>query len=163
MTDNPAKRKVGRPTKYRPNMCEQIITLAEQGYSLTAIAGWLHTGRGQIIEWGQKHPEFADALSRVQGLRARFWEEQALRVAEQGGPGGQTMMITFALKNLNSEDWRDRIEHTGAEGGPINLEALLLRAEEKRGERMVKTIEHEPAKRDQELSAPAPGNEQDAQ
>jgi hypothetical protein len=73
----------------------------------------------------------------VQGLRARWWEEQALRVAEKGGPGGQTMMIVFALKNLNSEDWRDRIEHTGAEGGPINLDALLLRAEEKREERLV--------------------------
>ena len=58
-------------------------------------------------------------------------------MAEKGGPGGQTMMIVFALKNLNSEDWRDRIEHTGAEGGPINLDALLLRAEEKREERLV--------------------------
>jgi hypothetical protein len=62
----------------------------------------------------------------------------------EGGPGGQTMMITFALKNLNSEDWRDRAEHTGADGGPINLEALLLRAEEKREQRLIKTIEHEP-------------------
>jgi hypothetical protein len=70
------------------------------------------------------------------------------------------MMITFALKNLNSEDWRDRIEHTGAEGGPINLEALLLRAEEKREERLIKTIEHEPkAQGVQELAAPLPTTE----
>jgi hypothetical protein len=68
------------------------------------------------------------------------------------------MMITFALKNLNSEDWRDRVEHTGADGGPINLEALLLRAEEKRGERLVKTIEHEPkAEPTQQLTAPDKG------
>ena len=55
------------------------------------------------------------------------------------------MMIIFALKNLNSPDWKDRVEHTGADGGPINLEAMLARAEEKREDRLIKTIEHEPA------------------
>jgi hypothetical protein len=51
------------------------------------------------------------------------------------------MMIVFGLKNLASDDWRDRIEHTGADRGPISWETVLLRAEEKRH---VKTIEHEP-------------------
>jgi hypothetical protein len=66
------------------------------------------------------------------------------------------MMIVFGLKNLASDDWRDRIEHTGADGGPISWETVLLRAEEKRGERLVKTIEHQPkAQQVQELAAPA--------
>jgi transposase len=162
-TTTPAKHPGGRPTKYRPEMCEQVIDLAQEGYSLTAIAGFLHTGRNDLADWGQKHAEFGSALSRVQGYRGQWWERQARRVAKEGGPGGQTMMIIFALKNLNSPDWKDRVEHTGADGGPINLEALLLRAEEKREERLIKTIEHEPAKRDQQLSAPKPGNEQSAQ
>lgn len=38
--------------------------------------------------------------------------------------------------------WTQRIEHTGADGGPISLEALLMRADEIE---VGKVIEHEPA------------------
>ena len=28
-------------------------------------------------------------------------------------------MVIFGLKNRAAEDWRDRVEHTGADGGPM--------------------------------------------
>jgi hypothetical protein len=51
-------------------------------------------------------------------------------------------MVSFGLKNMAMQDWRDRFEHTGANGGPINLEALLLRGEELE---QIKTIDHDRA------------------
>jgi hypothetical protein len=57
-----------------------------------------------------QHDEFSEAVNRAKAKRARWWEEQALAVAQSGGPGGQATMVIFGLKNHAPEDYKDKTE-----------------------------------------------------
>ena len=112
---------MGRPTKYSDEYAEHVVAFCRDGFSLTAFAAEIGVARSTINEWGEQHPEFSEALSRAKAVCAKWWEERAREVALKGGPGGQATMVVFALRNLNSDDFKEveRREHTGANGGPI--------------------------------------------
>ncbi len=111
----------GRPTKYDPAYCEQVIAAGERGLSLRAFAGQLRVARSSINEWMGEHPEFAEAVEVYKSVVGLAWEERQLKFVEEGGPHGASTLVIFGLKNMAADEWRDRreVEHTGADGGPI--------------------------------------------
>lgn len=111
----------GRPTDYREEYCEGIVEFCAQGYSLTAYAGEIGVARQSITEWARVHPEFSVAVNRAKAVCAKWWEDRGRNVAENGGTGGQATMAIFGMKNMSSDDFRDKTEHelTGKDGGPI--------------------------------------------
>jgi hypothetical protein len=123
----------GRPTDYREEFVEQVVTFCGEGYSLTAFAGEIGVCRATINNWCAEFPEFLEAVSRAKALRAKWWEERAREIALKGGPGGQATMVIFGLRNHASEDFADvtRKEITGRNGGPIGTTAPVLTAEQR--------------------------------
>ena len=122
--------KGGQPTKYRPEFCAEVKTFMALGYSISAFAGHVEVSRETVYEWARTIPEFADALEVARGKRVQTLEEGLLRV-DQSGPAVTARI--FALKNAAPHEWRDRVEHTGADGGPIRsvqLTADLTRLDE---------------------------------
>ena len=111
----------GRPSKYSPAYCEEVITFCDQGYSLTAFAGEIGVARSTINEWIEQFPAFSEAVNRAKAKRARWWEGQARNVAAEGGQGGRATMVIFGLKNHAPEDFRDKTEHelSGKDGAPL--------------------------------------------
>lgn len=111
----------GRPSLYSHAYAEEVLTFCGEGYSLTAFAGEIGVARSTINEWMDAHPEFSEAVNRAKAKRARWWEDKARKVADEGGPGGQATMVIFGLKNHAPDDFRDKTEHehTGANGGPL--------------------------------------------
>lgn len=103
----------GRPTKYDPKYCREVIEYMSQGLSLTAFAGSIRVHRGTINEWMAAYPEFSEAVKIGQGCRTECLEKGLL--ALDVGP-----MVTariFALKNAAPEEWRDKreIDHTSSD------------------------------------------------
>jgi len=111
----------GRPSKYRDEYAEEVVTFCAEGYSLTGFAGHVGVCRNTITEWCDAHPEFLVAANTAKARSAAWWEARARQVALEGGPGGQATMVIFGLKNHARDDYSDRqqIEHTGKDGGPI--------------------------------------------
>lgn len=107
----------GRPTDYRPNYCEELISLMATGLSLTAAAAELGFHRQRVYEWAEKHDELADAINLARGKRVLFLEK---RLLSDGTPSPAMTGTIFALKNADAEEWREKIvnEHTGPDGGP---------------------------------------------
>jgi hypothetical protein len=103
-------RPVGRPSKYSPDYCEGIVNFCSGGYSITAYAGEIDVARDTISEWASVHPEFSVAVNRAKAKLARWWEDRGRKVADEGGSGGQATMVMFGLKNLASDDFRDKTE-----------------------------------------------------
>jgi transposase len=103
-------RPVGRPSKYQPSYADEVIAYCDQGYSLTAFAGEIGVDRASITRWADEHVEFGIAVDRAKAKRAAWWEKQACKVAENGGPGGQATMVIFGLKNHAPEDFKDKTE-----------------------------------------------------
>lgn len=118
----------GRPTKYDERFCDELEAFMSQGFSATAFAGSISVSRSTIDEWTKAHPEFSEALNRAKAKRLLEWETIGLGVARNGGSGGQSTMITFGLKNMGGDEWRDRqqLELAGKDGGPIQSEATVI-------------------------------------
>lgn len=128
----------GQPTKYRDEFATQVVQFCAQGFSLTAFAGSIGVARDTITEWQDVHSEFSAACKRAKSGSVLWWERKAQKLASRGGSGGQTAMCIFMLKNHAPEEFRERVELTGKDGGALALELLLSRLDEP------KTIEHEP-------------------
>jgi hypothetical protein len=112
----------GRPTKYDPAYCEEMIDFMGQGYSLTAWAGQIGVSRATVNNWAEANPEFLEALHVAKAKRLMFWEQTAINVAAKGtgGPGAASV-ITFGLKNMGGDEWSDttKTELTGKDGAPL--------------------------------------------
>lgn len=84
---------------------------------MTAFAGSIGVCRDTISEWGTKHAEFSAAIKRGKAARTQALEGELL--SEELGP--RITARIFALKNAEPAEWRDRHEHVGADGGPIQV------------------------------------------
>jgi hypothetical protein len=107
----------GRPTKYQPEYCEEVLEAARGGYSLTAFAGMLEVDRGTLNEWMSVHPEFSKACKTHGAVRTQALEHGLLNT----DIGARITARIFALKNAAPEEWQDRRqhEHSGPNGRPI--------------------------------------------
>lgn len=116
----------GRPSKYDPAYCEQVIEAGAEGYSLTAFAGKIGVNRDTLHEWASAHPEFSDAVKTHKAKRTVWWEDRLRSIAQNGGAGGAATVTIFGLKNVAPEEFADRVvnEHTGKDGGAIETRDL---------------------------------------
>lgn len=110
------KRPVGRPTKYRPEYCEQLIECMKRGAWLNSFAAQIGVSRNTLDLWAARHEEFAEALAIGKAAAAAWWENigRGIAAGKIGGPGSANMVI-FAMKNLSGGDFIDaqRHEHVG--------------------------------------------------
>lgn len=131
------KRKVGRPTDYRPEFAQQARALCEAGATDREVAQAFEVSESTIHSWKHRHPEFLKSLKlgkeaaddRVeQSLyrRALGYTFDATKVFQHNGkpvvvpyiehaPPDTTAGI-FWLKNRRPDHWRDikAVEHSGA-------------------------------------------------
>lgn len=118
-------RPVGRPTKYDPALCEQVVEAGRQGMSKAEIAADLDITRQTLDTWSKAHPDFLDALLRANDLSLAWWEKQArTNLATSGYQAGlwkQAMSGRFP-----SEPYRERQEVSGPGGGPVQLTRIEL-------------------------------------
>lgn len=112
---------IGRPSKYDPAYCEQVLSYMGQGYSLTAFAGSIRVARDTVYEWEREHPDFSDAVKAARGARVATLEEGLLK-SDQLSP--QVTARIFALKNACPDEWRDKHEISGPDGGPIQVSVV---------------------------------------
>lgn len=109
------EKQVGRPSKYDPSYCEQIVEHMRDGASVLSFAASIGVARSTIQEWEKQHPAFLVAVTRAKAACAAWWEEQARKVAANGGGNGQSTMIVFGLKNMGRDEWSDTTRITGGD------------------------------------------------
>lgn len=80
MSDKP-KKKVGRPSKYKPEYCQTVIDIMSQGKSMAAAAAEIGVGAQRMMQWQEDYKEFRDACDTGRALALRWWENLATMVA----------------------------------------------------------------------------------
>lgn len=105
----------GRPSEYDPSFCDLARSFMAKGYSISALAGEIGVDRSSLYEWEKVHPEFSHALKQSRFMRVRALENKLLTA--EIGP--HVTAAIFALKNAMPDEWRDRHEISGPDGGPI--------------------------------------------
>ena len=115
---------MGRPSRYKSAIGEQLIEAMARGLSLEAAAAKIGVGPRTLFTWQNKHEEFRQAIQEGRQRALLFWEEQAISMAK--GAPGNAQLVMLALKNRSraASGWHDaqRLEHTGGDGGAIQVE-----------------------------------------
>jgi hypothetical protein len=128
ITDRPLL-PLGRPSKYDPAYCDQVVEFCKQGFSISAFAGHIDVARSTINEWIANYPDFSEAVSRAKSARLLHWEQMALNVGARGGGPGTATIIVFGLKNMGGDEWTDttKTEISGPGGKPVQVEETSAR------------------------------------
>jgi transposase len=115
--------KVGRPSLYKPEYCDKVIAFGKEGRSLTQMASRLDVDRETLNYWADHYPDFSAALTRAKVHAQNWWEDKG-----QDGLADRNFNAPLWHKNVASrfrEDYADRKEVTGANGGPIQQSVTL--------------------------------------
>jgi hypothetical protein len=142
----------GRPSSYKPEYAEQAEKLCKLGATDAELADFFGVSDRTIYRWQTQHEEFRQALKagkdaadeRVERSlyqKAVGYTHDAVKIFMPAGreepvyapyrehvPPDTTAAI-FWLKNRRSAEWRDKHEHTGANGGPLVVSWLNLPSE----------------------------------
>ena len=138
--------RTGRPSKYTPEIGEQILGLMANGMTLTEACDELKLYRSTVHRWAEKNPSFATILAHARfslaehaftqaHLIPKKLYESALNGEELSGPMvAAARLYTDSLRwyaeRLNPRDYgqqsKQSIELTGKNGGPIQTTALVF-------------------------------------
>lgn len=88
-----ARPKIGRPSKYKPEYCEELIKHAAEGLSYESFAGKLQVNIDTLYEWEKVHPAFSEAKSAARKASLYFWEKVGV------------LGTTGKLKGFNATSW----------------------------------------------------------
>lgn len=131
MTDEaPKKKLMGRPSKYKPEYCDDVLKLGKEGKSIAQMAAFLDVDKASIYRWVEEHEDFRTALARARAHSQSWWEDKA-----QLNLGSRDFNAQLWLKNVASrfrEDYTERqvTEVSGPDGGAIKFEAKTIDARE---------------------------------
>lgn len=100
-----------------------VINHMAQGLSKESFAGAIGTSKQRIYDWAEQFEEFRDAVKRGEELSRLFWESLGVEGARGSDAFNATAWI-FNMKNRFHEEWRDRHEHTGPEGGALVVQVV---------------------------------------
>lgn len=134
--------KGGRPTAYKHEFCEKAKAFCEQGATDLEVADHLGVNAATLYRWKGKYPEFCEALkagkaaaddrverslyNRAVGYtfdseKVFQYQGQIVRAQTVEHVPPDTTAAIFWLKNRRREEWRDRHELTGKDGGAIQV------------------------------------------
>lgn len=124
----PAKRPVGRPTKYKPEYCEQIIELGKAGKSIAQMASFFDVDKASIYRWAEEDDTFRTALARAKAHSQNWWEEAAQNNLASRDFNAQLWLKSVASRFRDDYTERQQTEITGAEGGPVQVQSQVIDA-----------------------------------
>jgi hypothetical protein len=116
---------LGRPSLYRPEYCERVIELGNQGASVVEMAHEIGVCRATLeANWPAEHPEFLEAFTRARQASQVWWEKKGRDNLEK--PTFQASVWSRSMAARFPEDWRETkgIEHSGAVAIGAALDAI---------------------------------------
>lgn len=100
----------GRPSKYKPEFCEQVIEYGKEGMSLHEMALELDICYDTLNEWCKEKPEFSEAVKKARSYSQGWWEKLGRSAAAGGVNNFNATAYIFNKKNRFPADWRDKQE-----------------------------------------------------
>ena len=105
------KHAGGRPTKYRPEYCQQLIEQSAKGWSLAENAHSLNVNRSTIDLWAKDHQEFHEALTRAKIAEQTWWERKGRE--SLGEKTFQPLVWKVSMQARFRDDYTERKEISG--------------------------------------------------
>jgi transposase len=100
-----APKKMGRPTKYRPEYCQMLIDHMASGYPFETFAAVVDSTRSTLYLWEKANVDFMDAKKKGQEKLYQYLLKIGYKIS-LGGGGNPTAWI-FMMKNICG--WRNEV------------------------------------------------------
>jgi transposase len=117
------KRPVGRPSKYDPKFCDEVIALGKIGKSVEAIGALLGVGTKTLYNWRDENPEFLHALDMAKEFELQWWEDiaQTHMVENKESDRLNATIWSRSMAARFPKKYREQVkqEITGADGTPL--------------------------------------------
>ncbi len=125
---NDTPKKIGRPSKYDPALCNKVVELGRQGKSVEQISSALGFHYKTLLYWAETHPEFLEAMELAKQYELAYWEDlgsQYIVEAPQSaklntGLWSRSMAARFPAKYRENS----KVEVTGKNDKPIQVDVL---------------------------------------
>jgi hypothetical protein len=124
MTETSEARPLGRPSGYSPDHCERVIALGKEGKSRAQIASALDISRMTLLNWEKANPAFFDALTRANDESLAWWEQKGQDGIDKGSSFNATLWMKCVSGRFPHEPYRERVQLTGANDGPVEFSKL---------------------------------------
>lgn len=98
----------GRPSKYDPSMCGDVISLMREGASKTEVAAELGINKTTLYEWDKTYPEFSDALKEGEALSEAWW----LKMGRKHLQNKDFNYVGWYMNMKNRHGWKDKQDIT---------------------------------------------------
>ena len=102
-----SKHPGGRPSKYKPEYCEQFIAHLKAGGFVEGFAMKIDVTCETLLDWTTKFPEFCEAYKRGREANLEHFKGLGYGLAT-GQVKGQVAAWCFMMKNMFG--WRDSQE-----------------------------------------------------
>jgi len=117
------KRPVGRPSKYDPKFCDEVIALGKIGKSVEAIGALLGVGTKTLYNWRDENPEFLHALDMAKEFELQWWEDiaQTHMIENKESDKINATIWSRSMAARFPKKYREQVkqEITGADGAPL--------------------------------------------
>jgi hypothetical protein len=114
---------LGRPSKYDPAFCDQVVELGRLGKSFQQMAAILNTTYTSMQRWCEEHEDFRVALSQAQEYSQAWWEDmcQTHMIEEQGSAKLNASLWSRSMAARFPKTYREstKQEITGADGASL--------------------------------------------
>lgn len=112
----------GRPTKYRPEMCERAVELGMNGASKVEIAFELGVTRNTLDNWAAEYPEFLSAITRAKEAEQVWWEREGR--ANLKTQGYQSSMWSRSMAARFPDEWRESTKQDVNQTGSMTVQIV---------------------------------------
>ncbi len=110
---------MGRPSKLTDERGERILEALRAGNYLGTAARYAGIGESTLHEWRTKYPEFAEAVEKARADA----EARMVAVIMKAAPIHWQAAAWWLERSFPGRyGRRERIEHTGGDGGPVKVE-----------------------------------------
>lgn len=105
----------GRPTKYRPEMCDTLAGMGSDGEGMAEAYVALKISPDTFHRWVKEIPEFSEAVKAYRARSQAWWEEMGRKGTFGLTEGFNGTGFVFNMKNRFPDDWRDKqeVDHSG--------------------------------------------------
>ena len=113
----------GAPSKYKPEMVEQVIELMTQGKTNAQICAYLDISADSFMRYRRQFPELAAAYELGESARQAVWEHTAMQLAK-GELKGNAQMMIFLMSNMFKKDYQTKTDSVQVNINNNNVKAL---------------------------------------
>ena len=96
----------GRPTKYLPKYCKDVVEYGKLGKSRIWMCATLGIVERTMITWEEKHPEFLQAMEVAMSQSQLWWEDAGQK--GMAAPGFNAAIWSRSMSARFPKSWREK-------------------------------------------------------